>query len=657
MAKKKVHGSKGAYVGGDWVPIEECDKLFNIENGSDKCDRNCGACPRSRTRHISKRSDGRYDVIIVGAGCIGGAIARELSKTNASVLVLEAADDVTQGATKGNSGIVHAGYDDKPGSVRAKYCWPGNQMFPQLDRELHFGFQQNGSLVVAFTPKDEEILEELMERGRKNGVANIRIIDQEELREKEPHINPRATKALYSPDAGTITPYEYTIALCENAADNGVEFRIRREVTGIEQTDNGFKLTAKHWEPEPIGGSFSLTSFLAFAAGFAALGAAIQFSSSMSIPVAAFMHLILQAGAYFAYKALNKGSSSSGLSNIFNPSPGTFLKGTYEEETYECDFLVNAAGCGADKVANLIGDDSFKILPRCGDYILLHKNQGHFCNHTLFPAPHPTLGKGVLAQTTLWGNLILGPTARDRMWKNPETGEYEINPKVRDQPREEIWKYILSKVRKLIPEFDARQVIHTFAGDRAKSTRKDWIIEPCPVAPKFIYACGIDSPGIAGSPAIAVDVVKLLQDAGLKLEMDPTFNPNRAPLIVPKFGMKGLKFGPEGKYKDPKTAVVCKCEKVTEQEIIDACRRSLPVDSTQAMRKRTRAGMGHCQGDPDNYNCEMRVAKIIARETGQPLNMIGRRPWPASSLLTKRWMDDGDRDALDACSHEPVQYE
>ena len=167
---RKVHGDKGAFYGGDWVEMEDCGEVFNIKEGSDsrwKKGGKCSACPRSRTRHSSARPDGSYDVVIIGAGAVGGAIARELSKTTAHVLVLEAADDVTQGATKGNSGIVHAGYDDKPGSVKAKYCWPGNQLFPQLDKELRFGFQRNGSLVVARGPEDEKILEELMERGRK----------------------------------------------------------------------------------------------------------------------------------------------------------------------------------------------------------------------------------------------------------------------------------------------------------------------------------------------------------------------------------------------------------------------------------------------------------------------------------------------------------
>ena len=258
----RVHGDGGAYVAGEWIDIEDCAEKFNVKGGS--CGGDCAACPRSRSRTTAAKSDGSYDVVIIGGGCIGSAVARELAKTTASVLVLEAADDVTQGATKGNSGIVHAGFDDTPGSVRSQYCWPGNQMFSQLDRELHFGYVKNGSLVVAKGTEDEATLETLMKRGETNGVKNLRIVDQAELRKMEPHIHPDATGALWSPDAGTVVPYEYAIALAENAADNGVEFRTRREVTAIEAAPEGqgFVVKARQWEtPEYVAatsGSISI---------------------------------------------------------------------------------------------------------------------------------------------------------------------------------------------------------------------------------------------------------------------------------------------------------------------------------------------------------------------------------------------------------------
>jgi len=201
------HGVKGVYYGGSWLDIEDCAEHF-VPSNCASCE-NKGSCPRSMSRNAQDKKE-QYDVLIVGAGCIGGAVARELSRYSLSVLWVEAADDVSQGATKGNSGIVHAGYDDTPGTNRAKYCWSGNQMFAQLDRELRFGYQKNGSLVVAFNEKDREHLEVLKKRGDTNGVQFLRIIEQDELRKIEPHISPDAIAALYSPEAGNVIPYVST---------------------------------------------------------------------------------------------------------------------------------------------------------------------------------------------------------------------------------------------------------------------------------------------------------------------------------------------------------------------------------------------------------------------------------------------------------------
>ena len=164
-------------IGGDWLDIEDCDGVFdNLKNCS-----GCTSpkpCPRSKSRNTAEKKDGSYDVVIVGAGCIGASIARELSKFELNILWVEAADDVSQGATKGNSGIVHAGYDDTPNTNRAKYCWKGNQMFAELDKELRFGYQKNGSLVLAFTKQEREHLDVLKKRGETNGVERLKIINQ-----------------------------------------------------------------------------------------------------------------------------------------------------------------------------------------------------------------------------------------------------------------------------------------------------------------------------------------------------------------------------------------------------------------------------------------------------------------------------------------------
>jgi L-2-hydroxyglutarate oxidase LhgO len=743
------HGVHGVYYGGDWLDMEDCDHLFSLNPSSSSsscstCDHQ-DACPRSKSRNSSSSNDINntkvYDVLIIGAGCIGSAIARELSRyQQLSVLLVDAADDVSQGATKGNSGIVHAGYDDTPNTNRSKYCWKGNQMFAQLDRELRFGYQKNGSLVIATNDKEIKVLEELMKRGATNGVERLRIVQQAELREMEPHVHPSAVAALYAPDAGNVIPYEFAIALAENAVDNGVELRIRRQVTQIVDTnahdknkkkkEGGFTVQLDHWEPadyvesmqrlallnkipstivlflqaiglvvfvhyvgcrlnlltSPFGDVkmhviVMLTLFVATRLVLLLLGPASSADANKKTVLPPIPQLVQQAGAPEGGKQTSKkgGSQHVEVEDMFvgGSGSGNVMHGkVVEREAIQCRYIVNCAGGASDQVAALIGDRSFKIKPRVGDYILLNRNQvretdesstvmlycavtalsltsyrtcpcflqGHLARHTLFPCPDPVLGKGVLVQTTLWGNLILGPTARD-MYK----------PEARNMSSAEIQEYILSKCKALVPSFDTKETIHAFAGARAKSDRGDWIIEPSKMNSSFIHVAGIDSPGLAGSPAIAIDVVELLKAAGLQMKLDPNFNPNRAPIITPKAGMKGLKMGPVGKndsdginIKQMEQNVICKCEKVTEMEVVRALRRSLPIDSSQGIRKRTRAGMGHCQGDPDNYNCEARVRAIIARENKVPIEQCGKRPWPATSTLSERWIDDNEKKELES---------
>ena len=209
---------------------------------------------------------------------------------------------------------------------------------------------------------------------------------------------------------------------------------------------------------------------------------------------------------------------------------------TVATETVRAKFVINCAGSASDQIANMIGDNSFKIKPRLGDYLLLNRNQGNLAKHTIFPCPDPILGKGVLVQTTLWGNLILGPTARD-MHK----------AEVADMNAAQIQHYILSKCQELVPSFDPKETIHAFCGARAKSDRGDWIIENSIKDGRMVHVAGIDSPGLAGSPAIALEVVRLLEESGCKMSKNPTFNPQRAPIITPKQGMRGLKVGPVGK--------------------------------------------------------------------------------------------------------------
>lgn len=473
---------------------------------------------------------------------------------------------------------------------------------------------------MARNKEEEEELHSLKAKGEANGVQRLEIIDRDTILRLEPHVNPDVTSALLAPDAGNIIPYEYTIALLENAVDNGVELRIRREVSAIETiqdlsssigadssasasgnkigegnvsgSDNTapvFKVTLRHWEPNnyvaamrkqqqleqpPTEVKSTLGEIFLFAGLLVALtGAAIYSAPLLANRLEKPLHVVLLGSAVgvvvvaftllkmmfpsVSNKKMGRGSvatggpggsnfedlvtsarapAGSGGSDVtvdemrVGGSGSAHVMGgvTVEKEEVRARYIVNCAGSGADTIAAMIGDTSFTIKPRLGDYLLLNRNQGSLTKHTIFPCPDPVLGKGVLVQTTLWGNLILGPTARD-----------VHSPDFATTSKEDIQTYILSKCKQLVAGFDVNQVFHSFCGSRAKSSRGDWIIEPSARHPHFILAAGIDSPGLAGSPAIALEVVELLRNAGLEMPANPSFNPNRRPIITPKSGWKG----------------------------------------------------------------------------------------------------------------------
>ncbi|MBR1534205.1 MAG: NAD(P)/FAD-dependent oxidoreductase, partial [Ruminococcus sp.] len=189
-----------------------------------------------------------YDIVIIGAGVIGCAVARELSKYNANVLVLDKNEDVCAGTSKANSAIIHSGYDAKNGTLKAQFNVRGNAMMDDLCRDLDVPFKRIGSLTICTDESQIADLEKLKERGEQNGVPGLKILNREELLEIEPHIADGVVAALYAPTAGIICPFKLTIALAENACENGVRFHLMTEVTKIEKADEGWKVTTNHGE-------------------------------------------------------------------------------------------------------------------------------------------------------------------------------------------------------------------------------------------------------------------------------------------------------------------------------------------------------------------------------------------------------------------------
>lgn len=457
-----------------------------------------------------------YDIIIIGAGVSGCAIARELSRKKASILVVEREEDVCCGTSKANSAIVHAGYDAKHGTLMAKLNVQGSRMMPGLAKELDFHYENNGSLVVMMSEDDRPGLNALYENGLKNGVEGLRIIEQEELRSLEPNISDNAVAALYAPTGAIVCPFGLTFALAENAARNGAQFQFDSEVTGIEKIEGGWKVTT--------------------------------------------------------------------------------VKGALEAKV-----VVNAAGVYADKLHNMVSDDTMTIIPRRGDYFLLDKTAGGHVKNTIFQLPGK-YGKGVLVAPTVHGNVIVGPTAID------------VEDKDATATTRAGLDDVQAKCGVAVKNVPLRQTITSFAGLRAHEARHEFFIGE--IAPGFVDCAAIESPGLSSAPAIGVMVADIVTGI-LGLENDPGFDPTRKGIVDPK----ALPFEERSALVKENPAygtVICRCETITEGEIIDAIHRVPGARSIDGVKRRTRAGMGRCQGG----FCSPRVMEILARELGVPMNEI-----------------------------------
>lgn len=472
-----------------------------------------------------------YDVCIIGAGVVGCAIARELSRYNKSIILLEKSDDVSNGASKANSGIVHGGYTAKYGTLKGELSYRGNRMYKKLNEELNFGYRETGSLVLGFSEDDRIVLKELVENGLKNGVKGLKIIEAQEVRKIEPNISSKVTCALLCEHTGITSPYELVIALAENACANGIELRLENEVKNILMEDDHFTVVT------------------------------------------------------------DKGH-------------------------VQTKYVINAAGVYSDKIANMVGLYDFNIIPRKGQYVLFEKGYGRLVNRVIFQVPTKK-GKGILVTSTYHGNLMIGPNAE------------EIGDKEDVSTTKEVLSYIVDTAKKSLEEFDMKKVITSFSGIRATSNTRDFIIEESNVK-GFINVAGIDSPGLTSAPAIALKVVEILKKGGLDLNLKDDFIPYREAIIK----RKNLSHEEVSKLINIESSpekIICRCEQVTEGEIVDALNRGIKVTSIDGIKKRTRAGMGKCQG----AFCGKRVRTIIARENNIPEEFVTERG-PGSSILGKR---------------------
>ena len=444
-----------------------------------------------------------FDVLIIGAGITGCFIARELSKYNLNVLVVEKNNDVGNETTSANSAIVHSGYDPLPGSLKAKLNVEGNAMFDKVCEELDVSFKRIGSITVALDEKEVEILKSLQERAKQNGVETI-LLSKEELLEKEPMLSSGVVAGLLAPTAGIIDPFNLSVHLMENAIDNGVKLILEEEVTKITKENDIFIVNDK----------------------------------------------------------------------------------------YQAKIVINATGVMGDLVNELVNDKTFDIMPRKGQYYVFDHFKRPFVNHTLFMVPSEK-GKGVLISPTTSGNYLVGPNANLVARDEKSTDKVTLN-KVKQQAN-----YMIEN----IPYYET---IRTFAGLRATPSTHDFIIEESNTE-NFINVVGIESPGLASSPAIAKMVVEDILAKKIDLVKKDSFNP-----YVKKYvKLKNMSIEERQNYfklnKDYGT-IVCKCEQVSKGEIIDCLNRSCPPRSIKGLKRSLRVGFGKCQGGM----CQSVALEILA---------------------------------------------
>ena len=474
-----------------------------------------------------------YDVIIIGAGVIGAMAARELSKYQLKVCLLEKENDVACGASKANSGIIHGGYDPEPGTLKAKMNTEGIALLYEAAKELHVPFQNNGSLVLAFSEKEDQTVLQLYERGKINGIAGLSVISGNQARAIEPNLSDKVTSALLVPNAGIICPYALTIAAVGNAMDNGVELKQNFAVSAIEKGAEGYTLSSKD------------------------------------------------------------GQAVTGR------------------------FILNCAGGYSDKVAAMVGDEGYTIVPRAGEYLLLDKNEGSRVRHTIFQVPSEE-GKGILVSPTADGNLLTGPTAAK-----------VSTPDSKDITSEGI-EQVQRLAAKSVPSVNFRQVITSFTGVRSSGTTGDFIIEPSKKAPGVVHLVAIESPGLTCCVSIARYALEKLREEGLALEEKENWNGNRENTHAFR-DMSDEEKDAFIKKNPDYGRIVCRCEQISEGEIRDAIRRNPQARDMDGVKRRTRSGMGRCQGG----FCGPYVMRLLAEELGIPMEEVTKNGGD-SRMVTER---------------------
>lgn len=478
------------------------------------------------------------DVVVIGGGIVGTAVLRELSKYDLKCILVEKEPDLAMGTTKANSAILHAGFDAPTGSLKAITNVRGNKLYHELEHELDLDIKWTGSLVAATTDEEMATLQELLERGKANGVEGLKILSREEVLQKEKNLT-SVKGALWAPSAGVCWPFGAALAFARCAVQNGAEVMRDCRVLGFIKEDG---------------------------------------------------HI---TGV----------ETSQGV--------------------IKTKYVVNAAGVYADEIAKLAGDESFTITPRKGEYILFDKTA---CSSLVFGVVFPTptkKSKGILVCITTHGNTFIGPNAQDMEDKE----DHAVTAEGMNE--------IIASARKLIPNLPMGAAITEFSGLRAVSSTGDFIIGASAVAGLY-NAAGMQSPGLTAAPAVAEMLAEaIVKDSGAQAKAD--FKAE----LPKKHVFNRLNWDKQAELIKENSLygrVICRCETITEAEIVEAIHESCGARTVDGVKRRTRAGMGRCQGG----FCGPRVTQILARELNIPVPEVLKERADSHMFYEKNQAQEGE---------------
>lgn len=459
-----------------------------------------------------------YDVLVIGGGMIGSAVARELSRYDLRIGVLEKNLDVCYETSGRNSAVVHGGFAYDTGSLKARLCVEGNRMMGDLAKELDFPFLRCGKVLVGNTKEDMETLKRTMEQGEANGAVGLELIDEERLHELVPAVVGKF--AMFSSRSGILDPFQYTIALAENACENGVEYFFDSEVTGIGRDEEGN------------------------------------------------YHLATTQGEF------------------------------------ACRWVVNAAGLGCKTISDMLGIEGYRVIGSKGDYIILDKRTGPLLPMPVYPVPSNTY-MGIHVTNTIDGNVTIGPNA-----------DMVSDFRYYGVPQENM-DYLAESASQLWPHIHKADYIRNYSGILPKWVDEQGVIQDFKIeirdelAPRAVNLVGIESPGLTAAVPIARYAIEQMKERE-ELRENPAFNPCRKGIV--RFESLSTEEQEKLIRENPDYGeVICRCEKVTRAELLQAIHNPLGISTLVGIKYRTRSMMGRCQG---GY-CQMRLEQMIEEELGK----------------------------------------